>query len=170
MIMGRPFEDRERFMGNDGYWYYRCYKCEEWLPHYKMCKNASEKFGIDSKCKVCKAVATERYRRNRLETVREKKHGSRYIQSIGKVYSNVHECYSDYEDTMNFLQKIGYDTKGDIHKQFVQKMKMVYDVKLQYNPIHYSEHEPYNYTKPNGDPIREKNILKGILPLKKKNN
>ena len=48
---------------------------------------------------------------------------------------------SSMEDTMRFLEKIGYDTSQPIHKQFGERIKEKYGVELEFDDIPYTDKE-----------------------------
>ena len=53
----------------------------------------------------------------------EKYKNNKYI-SLGRLYTNRYIKDGDYEEMIEALERIGYDTSKDIHKQFMEKYNL----------------------------------------------
>jgi len=149
--MGRPFKERTRFTGKDGFWYYDCVGCEQWYPEHKMSKNASYKFGIDKYCRVCRQESRERVDRRNLPEKVYRPDGTvkeRWVVSTNRTFGTRFMGYSDYEDTMNFFKHIGYDIEKDIHQQFCERMKEKHGVVLEQTDVKHTDVDPYPFKSP----------------------
>jgi hypothetical protein len=132
IVMGRPFIDKNRFLGSDGFWYYRCLKCDDWYEDFRMGKLASNPFGISSTCLYCIG-----------QSYQTRAKGYTTVQSIGRTLTTKNLIYYSYEDTFIFLHKLGYDIEKNISEQFKEKIKNKYGVELDISKTHHEEKDPY---------------------------
>lgn len=93
---------KKRIMTESG-WLYFCEDCSDYHPKDFFYKNTSRPFGIFPTCNKLK---------NRESGPRD------YSMDYFRL-NNVTE--EDIEDTLDLLEKMGYDTCGDVHKQFITK-------------------------------------------------
>tara|TARA_R110000868_G_scaffold331301_1_gene592276 strand:+ start:314 stop:787 length:474 start_codon:yes stop_codon:yes gene_type:complete len=151
--MGRPFKETTRQMGDNGLWHYQCQDCKSWLPEYRMIKNIRQKFGIDLYCKICKQDRNDYYAKNspnggEVSKATVEGYDTRWIKTVNRTFTSKYEDYGSYEDMMKWFDSIGYDTEKSIHQQFVERIKKKHGVELEYDPIHYTEEEPYRFKSP----------------------
>ena len=149
--MGRPYKTRTRFIGKDGLWYYDCIKCEMFFPEHRMSVNIAYKFGVDKYCRLCKQQANESYDRKTLPQKSYDRNGelkNRWEMSVARTFGTRFMTYSDYEDAMNYLNLIGYNTKGDIHQQFCDRIKEKHGVVLEQTDIKHTDTDPYPFKSP----------------------
>lgn len=95
----RGVRHNRRIMGEYG-WTYRCSRCTQYLPDDSFHKDSSKPpFNISYTCKEC--------RKN----------------------SENHEpilYHSDKEAGLDILKKMGYDIDGNVHTQFMERMRKKY--------------------------------------------
>lgn len=147
--MGRDFKDRTRFIGEGGLWYYDCINCEMFQPEFKFGIRSTEKFGVDTMCKLCRAEQYDYYQRDKLSSRGE--NGNRWISSISRTMTMKYMGYSDYYDTMCYLNSVGYDTNENIHTQFINRVYEKYGVILKEETIPHTDKEPYPFKSPYKD-------------------
>lgn len=101
---------QKRIMTDDG-WRYFCCECNEYHHIDEFYKAPGRPFGIFSSCSKSKT--------------KNKTRASKKDQSLNSVdvshlkLNKVQE--RDIENTIEFLEKIGYDTTGNVHQQFMKK-------------------------------------------------
>jgi len=114
-----------RFLGGDGIMYHYCKKCDDYLPvhEFNNCKKCA--FG---KYPVCKEHHREQ---NRLSYHKNKSKERKPRQKDEMSYLQVaFPTKADYENTKLLLEGLGYNTKENIHKQFLAKIKDKYNIEL----------------------------------------
>ena len=94
---------KKRIMTDQG-WQYFCEDCGDYHTIEHFYKNSSRPFGIFPTC-------------NRLKENKEK--SSRDYSMDYFRLNNVSE--EDVLETLDLLERMGYDTCGSVHKQFMQK-------------------------------------------------
>lgn len=149
--MGRPFKNRVRFIGKDGLWYYDCVSCQMFFPEHKMSINKNYKFGVDKYCRLCTQQRRENIAMKQITPKTYDKDGevrNRWVMSTARVFGTRFMNYSDYEDTMNYLNSVGYNTNGDIHQQFCNRVKEKYGVVLEQSDVKHTDVDPYPFKSP----------------------
>lgn len=140
MIMGRPFQDKTRYMGDDGYWYYECRTCNEWKNENRMGKNKNNAFGIDYYCKECKTNNRSNKKKS-IMTQKNKEYGTSWIEPTGRHLTLKYYTLDDDRDMEQYLTKMGYDLEQPIWEQFGKRIEDKYGVKLEFDDIPYYERE-----------------------------
>jgi len=137
--MGRPFEDKTRIMGDDGYWYYRCSSCGIYKPEYVMGKNSKKPFKVSIYCLDC----NREYNNSRKEIQRRKnkEFNTMHIQTTGRHLQLMNYKPIDDIETREALERIGYDTTKPIHLQFAERIKQRYGVDLTFDDTSYHSRE-----------------------------
>jgi hypothetical protein len=116
-----------------------------------MSVNIAYKFGVDKYCRLCKQQANESYDRKTLPQKSYDRNGelkNRWEMSVARTFGTRFMTYSDYEDAMNYLNLIGYNTKGDIHQQFCDRIKEKHGVVLEQTDIKHTDTDPYPFKSP----------------------
>jgi len=134
IVMGRPFKEKNRFLGSDGFWYYRCLKCDGWYEDFRMGKLASNPFGISTVCSYCVG-----------QSYQTKAKGYKTVQSIERTLTTKNMSYYSYEDTFIFLHRLGYDIEKNISKQFQQRVKEKYGKYIHIDDTYHEEQDPYKF-------------------------
>ena len=122
--MTKIIKDR-RYLGSDGVMYHYCKKCEDYLPvhEFNNCKKCP--FG---KYPVCK---THHREQNRISYHKNKNQEKKVRKKDEMSYLQVaFPTKDDYHYTKVFLERMGYDTQTDIHKQFLNKIMEKYSIDL----------------------------------------
>ena len=149
--MGRPFKERIRFIGKDGLWYYDCVKCEMFFAEHKMAVNSNYKFGVDKYCRICRQESRENTSIREVTPKTYDKDGqlrNRWVMSTARLFGTRFMNYSDYEDTMNYLNSVGYNINEDIHQQFCDRVKEKYGVVLEQSDVKHTDVDPYPFKSP----------------------
>lgn len=95
-----------------------CRICKLEKKESSFYKNKAYSDGLDTWCKICKSQYAKKYRENIPKKITDTKSGrSMLMTGIRK---------EDWCETYKLLLKIGYDPKGDIHKQFSEKYGLPY--------------------------------------------
>ena len=104
-------------------------KIEKSLESFYRCKNCRQ--GRISICKVCKTQGKV------VEKDKVHKFNIDFRKSDIQHYNLAGCTPKDYEMMWEVLEQMGYDCYGDLHQQFLDRMKFKYDVKLKYrNKLH----------------------------------
>lgn len=140
MIMGRPFQDKTRYMGDDGLWYYRCRTCNEYKNEDQMGRNRNLPFGIDGYCKDCK-LKNRSNKKKSIMTQTNKEYGTSWIEPTGRHLNLKYATLQDDRDMEQFLINMGYDLEQPIWEQFGKRIEDKYGVKLEFDDIPYYERE-----------------------------
>ena len=90
-------------MGSEGEWLYRCNRCHNWLTKESFHSDKSKIFEISYTCKECR-------------------------KNMEHSKPMLHEW--EERDGIKVLENMGYDINGDIHKQFLERVKKKYGVVL----------------------------------------
>ena len=141
MIMGRPFKDKKRYMGDDGLWYYRCRTCEQYKSEEEMGKNRNQAFGVDAYCKDCKSQYKSKKNRNSLVGQKSKEYNSVWIAPTGRHLLLTNYNLQDDRDMEEYLTNMGYDLEQPIWEQFGKRIEDKYGVKLEFDDIPYYERD-----------------------------
>jgi len=106
-----------------------CKTCGQLLPLDQFHKDSKSKDKLNYSCKPCHlSYNRERKKIRRLEILNNPK--SIKVKPVKKKMDitflklKPFNFNRDYKDTLNFLEKIGYDITGDIHEQFLNKVLM----------------------------------------------
>ena len=113
----------------------------------KVCKNCGktksiESFGVNKmyktgrepNCKICRNTKQRLSRK-----IKPRKITDRFSLRMGGLQK------SDWCKMYKFLEQIGYDVNGDIHKQFVEKHGLVYGKRYYKNVVTYVPQDCINY-------------------------
>ncbi len=131
--MGRHIEPRKRILGNEGEWLYTCRECKNWFPAEQLGSNKALPYGVASICKPCNKKYRQTYndkRESKIPKRYNKEFGTRFIENIGKVVMFQYLSDEDYDETLEFFERIGYDKSKSIHEQFINKIEDKYGRKI----------------------------------------
>jgi len=139
--MGRNIKTRTRFLGKDGEWHYECRTCKEYKPESKMSTNKNKAFGIENLCKECKNEAAKHrnYEKYYIPKRKNPEFGTKWVETTNRTMSLKYVKDDDFEDTEDFLERIGYDLNEPIHIQFGKRIEEKYGVQLEFDDIPYQE-------------------------------
>ena len=127
-IFNRTFYQNQIFIGMETRICNAC-KIEKSLESFYRCKNCRQ--GRISICKVCKTQGKV------VEKDKVHKFNIDFRKSDIQHYNLAGCTPKDYEMMWEVLEQMGYDCYGDLHQQFLDRMKFKYDVKLKYrNKLH----------------------------------
>lgn len=111
-----------------------CNACEieKSLDSFYNCKAC--RGGKMSICKICKVKGlTSKKSENKVHQFNKD-----FRKSDIQHYNLAGCSTNDYELMWEILEKIGYDCHGDIHRQFLDRMKFKYDVNIKYRKKHHT--------------------------------
>lgn len=101
-----------------------CIACGKLKKIDSFGKNKQIPGGIEKRCKICKNNYNKKYReQNNISSPK-----GPHLTGLGK---------NDWCKMYQFLEKIGYDIQGDIHKQFAEKHNLPYKQRPTRNKINY---------------------------------
>ena len=140
IIMGRPFEDKKRVMGADGFCYYRCVKCNTYKPETQMGKNSSKSFKIDGYCLECKKKNRSSKKKS-IMTQKNKEYGTSWVEPTGRHLNLKYHTLQDDREMEQYLIRMGYDLEQPIWEQFGKRIEEKYGVKLEFDDIPYYERD-----------------------------
>lgn len=100
-------------------------KIEKSIESYYKCKECRN--GRVSICKICKQKGLTVNKEDKIHQFNQM-----WRQSDIKYYNLAGCSPKDYEMMWEILEKIGYDCQGEIHRQFLDRMKFKYDVDIKY--------------------------------------
>lgn len=139
MIMRRPKQQKRRYLGEDGMWYYCCITCNDYKPEYEYTNNREKSFGKNPYCKEC--VKEKKWEKQVLPTKPTKEYGTRWIAPVGR-HLNLKDLTNDDKiNAIEYLKQMGFDTSQIIHHQFGKRIEEKYGVILEFDDVPYYEKE-----------------------------
>jgi len=110
--MGRLKKAEKRIFSNDG-WLYYCSMCDGYKPESDFNKDKNRPFG---RYYICKEHRKDKYNeKNNIDP-------NDGLEHIKLVFVSE----NDEKQKDRFLESMGYDLSKDIHKQFMERIKIKY--------------------------------------------